>query len=34
MVFKGYTIEEWVLALNLKDLREDFSLNDLEKNIL
>ena len=34
MVFKGYTIEEWVLALNLKDLREDFSLNDLEKYTL
>ena len=34
MLFKGYTIEEWVLALNLKDLREDFSLIELEKYTL
>ena len=31
MTFKGYTIQEWNIALDLKDLPPDFSLNDLER---
>lgn len=31
MTFKGYTIQEWNIALDLKDLSPDFSLNDLER---
>lgn len=31
MRFKNYTIEEWLVILELRNLREDFSLMDLEK---
>lgn len=31
MTFKGYTIQEWNIVLDLKDLPPDFSLNDLER---
>ena len=31
MTFKGYTIQEWNIALDLKDLPPEFSLNDLER---
>ena len=31
MTFKNYTIKEWDIILDLKDLPPDFSLNDLER---
>lgn len=31
MKFKGYSIQEWNIILDIKDLPNDFSLNDLEK---
>lgn len=31
ITFKGYTIQEWTIALDLKDLPPEFSLNDLER---
>ena len=31
MTFKGHTIEEWNIALDLKDLPPEFNLSDLER---
>ena len=31
MKFKDYSIQEWDVILNLRDLPPDFSLNDLER---
>lgn len=31
MLFKGYSIKEWLLILDIKDINPGFSLEDLEK---
>ena len=31
MKFKGYTLQEWILVLDLRDLRPDYTLDDLDR---
>ena len=34
MKFKGYTLQEWILVLDLRDLRPDYTLDDLDRYTL